>query len=67
MSGIAPTASTRWAAFQIAPKFEELNRRAAIEDHRHFATFRRRIWGSENFLSYNRGLKIVNFKRYVRD
>jgi len=52
---------------QITPKFEELDRRAAIEDHRHRNAFRRRIRGSENFLSLNRGLEVVYFKRYVRD
>ena len=66
-SGVPPTVSTRWAATQITPKFEELNRRAAIEDHRHCNAFGRRIRGSENFLSFNRGLKVVYFKRYVRD
>jgi len=66
-SGVPPTVSTRWAATQITPKFEELNRRVAIEDHRHCNAFRRRIRGSENFLSFNRGLKVVYFKRYVRD
>jgi N-methylhydantoinase A/oxoprolinase/acetone carboxylase beta subunit len=55
------------AVAQITPKFEELNRRAAIENHRHRNAFRRRIRGSENFLSLNRGLKVVYFKRYVRD
>ena len=48
---------------QITPKFEELNRRAAIEDHRHRNAFRRRIRGSEDFLSLNRGLGVVYFKR----
>jgi hypothetical protein len=66
-SGVPLTVSTRWAATPITPKFEELNRRAAIEDHRHRNAFRRRIRGSENFLSLHRGLKVVYFKRYVRD
>ncbi len=66
MCGVPPTVSTRWAA-QITTKFEELNRRAAIEDHRYCNAFRRRIRGSENFLSFNRGLKVVYFKRDVRD
>jgi hypothetical protein len=66
-SGVPLTVSTRWSATQITPKFEELNRRAAIEDHRHRNAFRRRIRSSENFLSLNRGLKVVYFKRYVRD
>ncbi len=62
-----PTVSARWPATQITPKFEQLNRRAVIEDHRHRNAFRRRIRGSENFLSLHRGLKVVYFKRYVRD
>jgi hypothetical protein len=57
-SSVPPTVSTRSAATQITPKFEELNRRAAIEDHRYRNAFRRRIRGSENFLSLNRGLKV---------
>jgi hypothetical protein len=65
--GVPPTVSTRWFATQITPKFEEFNWSAAVEDHRHRNAFRRRIRGSENFLSLNRGLKVVYFKRYVRD
>jgi len=65
--GVPVTVSTRRAATQSTPKFEELNRRAAIQDHRHRNTFRRRIRGGENFLSLNRGLKVVYFKRYVGD
>jgi len=55
------------AATPITPKFEELNRCAAIEDHRDRDAFRRRIRGCENFLSFHRGLEVVYFKRYVRD
>ena len=66
-SGVPPAVSTRWAVTQITAKFEELNRRAAIEDHRHCNAFRRRIRGGENSLSFNRSLKVVHFKRYVRD
>jgi hypothetical protein len=66
-SGAPPTVSPRRAVAQTAPKFEELNRRAAIEDHCHRNAFGRRIRGCENFLSFHRGLKVVYFKRYVRD
>lgn len=58
----SPRSGTR-----ITPKFEELNRRAAIEDHRHGNAFRRGVRGSENFLSFECDLKVVYFKRDVRD
>jgi len=62
-----PAPGTRSSTTRIAPKLEKFNRSAAIEDHRHHDTFRRRVRGSENLFPLHRGLKIVHFERYVGD